>query len=101
MPHMIVRVPPKGPISYDLNLHFDYSNVFGIGAGYRNSDALIAFVSFKIRDQFMIIYSFDYTISQLGISTGGAHEVSIRYEFFLGDPRKPPKNVRQIPCPKF
>lgn len=79
MPHMIVRVPPKGPISYDLNLHFDYSNVFGIGAGYRNSDALIAFVSFKIRDQFMIMYSFDYTISGIQKVSSNTHELSFKF----------------------
>jgi hypothetical protein len=46
-------------------------------------------------------YSYDYTVSKLGIGTGGAHEVSVRYEFFLGDPRKPAKNVRKLPCPRF
>lgn len=46
-------------------------------------------------------YSFDYTLSQLGIESGGAHEVSVSYEFFLGNPRKPPKNVRKIPCPRL
>ena len=51
-------------------------------------------------DKMNIGYSFDYTISELGIASGGAHEISISYRF-PPDPRKPPLNVRQIPCPKF
>lgn len=44
-------------------------------------------------------YSFDYTISDLGIGTGGAHEISIVYSFNLGDPRKPTEDVRKLRCP--
>lgn len=44
-------------------------------------------------------YSFDYTLSNLGIATGGAHEVSITYTFKWGDPRKPSRDVRELKCP--
>jgi len=44
-------------------------------------------------------YSFDYTISDLGIGTGGAHEISIAYSFSLGDPLKPAADVRRLKCP--
>lgn len=44
-------------------------------------------------------YSFDYTLSDLGIGTGGAHEVSIVYSFNLGDPLKPAADVRRLKCP--
>jgi type IX secretion system PorP/SprF family membrane protein len=46
-------------------------------------------------------YSFDYTLSSLTIQSGGAHEVSAIYNFRLGNSRKPPMNVRRIPCPEF
>jgi len=94
----------------DAGLYFTYEP-FVFGTWYRglpfkpidgisNNEAVI-FLAGISTNGLHIGYSFDYTISQLGIATGGAHEVSIRYEFFLGDPRKPPKNVRRIPCPKF
>lgn len=94
----------------DAGLYFTYEP-FVFGTWYRglpfkpvdgisNHESLIFLVGISTNG-LHIGYSFDYTLSQLGIATGGAHEVSIRYEFFLGDPRKPPKNVRQIPCPKF
>lgn len=44
-------------------------------------------------------YSFDYTISDLGINSGGAHEISLVYTFSLADPSKPPKEVRDVKCP--
>ena len=44
-------------------------------------------------------YSFDYTLSDLGIGTGGAHEISIAYSFSLGDPLKPAEDVRRLKCP--
>lgn len=106
-----VQYKQQGQFSQlDAGLYFTYEP-FVVGTWYRglpfkpveglaNNEALI-FLAGVSSNGLHIGYSFDYTISQLGISTGGAHEVSIRYEFFLGDPRKPPKNVRQIPCPKF
>ena len=63
-------------------------------------ESIIALIGFS-QNGFNFGYSFDYTVSDLGINAGGAHEVSLSYEMFIGDPRKPPKHVRQIPCPKF
>ncbi|MCG8308034.1 MAG: type IX secretion system membrane protein PorP/SprF [Cytophagales bacterium] len=94
----------------DAGLYFTYEP-FVFGTWYRglpfkpvdgisNNESII-FLAGVSTNGLHIGYSFDYTVSKLGIATGGAHEVSVRYEFFLGDPRKPPKNVRRIPCPKF
>lgn len=68
--------------------------------GSFNNDGLIALVGMS-HNGFNIGYSFDYTLSNLGIRSGGAHEVSISFDFFLGDPRRPPLNARRIPCPRF
>lgn len=67
-----------------------------------NNESVVVLVGFskKTRDSiFRVGYSYDITISRLGTSSGGAHEFSISYAWFTGDPRKPPKNVRLIPCP--
>ncbi len=94
----------------DLGLYLTYEPVlFGLWyrgvpfkplEGQPNNDAIIFLVGVSTNN-LHIGYSFDYTTSQLGIASGGAHELSLSYEFFLGDPRKPPKNVRKIPCPRF
>lgn len=68
--------------------------------GFSNNESAIILVGLTTNG-LNIGYSFDYTISKLGIESGGAHELSLSYEFSLRDPRKPPKNIRLIPCPKF
>jgi len=63
-------------------------------------DAIIGLIGIKT-DQLRIGYSYDFTISNLISSTGGAHEISLTYEFnnlSFGQQRK---RIRAIPCPEF
>jgi len=46
-------------------------------------------------------YSYDFTISNLIGSTGGAHEISIVYEFNNLSIGQLKKRIRAIPCPEF
>ena len=66
--------------------------------GIANSDALIFMVGVESK-RATFGYSFDYTISDLGIGTGGAHEISITYNFSAGDPSKPSAEIRRLRCP--
>lgn len=79
IPSMLVKFPPRGPWAFDLNLHMDYKNFLNVGLGYRNTDALMAFVNFRIIDQLTIGYSFDYTLSRIQLGAKNTHEVSIRF----------------------
>lgn len=67
---------------------------------FHNNESVIFLVGVSTNN-LNIGYSYDYTLSTLGMASGGAHEISLSYEFSLRDPRIPPKNVRRIPCPKF
>ncbi len=55
------------------------------------------------QDNFSIGYSYDMTISNLGLPSGGAHEISIAYLFDLDISIKKPllKIKRNLSCPKF
>lgn len=66
--------------------------------GVASNEAIIVMTGFMMK-QTTIGYSFDYTISELSIGTGGAHEISLTYQFSLEDPRKPPRDVRELRCP--
>jgi len=79
LPSANFRLPPKGPVSLDLNLMFDIKNTVGLGVGYRNTDAVIALVNIKIKEQFSIAYSFDYTLSKIQLGAQNTHELSLRY----------------------
>lgn len=73
--------------------------------GFSNNESIVLLVGFTKKggkgDFFNVGYSYDFTISQLGSASGGAHELSISYSWSNKDPRKPPKHVMQIPCPDF
>ena len=103
----------QGPISqldFGLNYHID---PVSIGVWYRgkpfetnvigtvNQDALI-FVMGLYLANFNVGYSYDFSVSELSTSSGGAHEISIVYEF-VAKPisRSVKKRNRLIPCPTF
>ncbi len=72
--------------------------------GFSNNESVVLLVGLTKRgpkDVLTIGYSYDYTISKLGPSSGGAHEFSISYAWSTRDPRKPPKDKLIIPCPKI
>jgi type IX secretion system PorP/SprF family membrane protein len=84
--------------------------IFGLwyrGVPYRpveqqsNRDALVFMAGVNLISGVNVGYSFDYTVSQLGIQTGGAHEISI--SFLLGDRNQLKTRTRDtiLPCPKF
>ena len=65
---------------------------------FPNNEALIFMVGVSQKNM-SIGYSYDYTLSELGTAAGGAHELSLIISFDAGDPRKPPREVRELRCP--
>lgn len=64
-------------------------------------DALV-FSLALLFNTFQVGYSYDFTISDLSTSAGGAHEISLIYEFALKPFRRGVrKKYRQLPCPTF
>ena len=95
-------------MSLGVNYHID--PVF-IGIWYRgkpfektvqgnvNQDAMILQMGMYL-DKLTIGYSYDYSISQLSTTAGGAHEISIMYEFATKPiHRGVKKRNRLLPCP--
>ncbi len=89
----------------DLGLYW-YKNPLVFGFWYRGipiinnesrGDALCFLVGYKI-EQFSIGYSYDFTISKLVASTGGAHEIALIYEFQTSRHKK---KRHMVPCPEF
>lgn len=95
----------------DLGAYLTYSPIT-LGVWYRgipisanglNQDALVALVGFRF-DNFSFGYSYDMTISNLGFSTGGSHEISLAYQFNPIESSKPPRSrnrKKELSCPKF
>lgn len=67
--------------------------------GKPNNEALIPMIGF-IQKGWTFTYSYDYTISSLTTKqSGGAHEISLIYEFKV--PYRKSGIQRRIPCPNF
>jgi len=60
-------------------------------------DALAFLVGYKM-DQLRVGYSYDFTISNLVSSTGGAHEIILTWEFKT---TRQKKRKRMVPCAEF
>ena len=75
---------------------------FVIGAWFRhdfeNADAVVPMLGLEWKG-FRIAYSYDITLSQLGGTTGGAHEVSAGYQFSCFNQKR--LRERAINCPRF
>jgi len=91
----------------DLGLYY-YKNPLIFGLWYRGiplvtsqaGDAIIGLIGIKT-SQLHIGYSYDFTISNLISSTGGAHEISLVYEFNNLSLGQLKKRIKAIPCPEF
>lgn len=66
-----------------------------------NRDALVMMVGLNLLNGLNIGYSFDYTVSQLGIQSGGAHELSVSMTLPNSYQGKPSRRDTILPCPKF
>jgi type IX secretion system PorP/SprF family membrane protein len=98
----------------DVGLYFTFEPII-VGTWYRgipfkevngftNNESLVILVGLTLKgknDILNIGYSYDYTLSQLGPGSGGAHEFSLVYSWPTRNPRKPPKDKLIIPCPDF
>ncbi len=95
----------------DIGLHFLYDPVM-IGLWYRgipiqqnvkdniSQDAVVIILGFQF-EKMEIGYSYDFTVSELGPISGGAHEVALKYKLGIQMQAKTKKKEKYIPCPTF
>jgi len=94
-------------VQTDIGLYY-YKDPLIFGLWYRGipflttqaGDAVIGLVGIKTKN-LHIGYSYDFTISNLIASSGGAHELSIVYEFTSFSVGTTKRRIRAIPCPEF
>ncbi len=71
----------------------------GYKPGYDNSDAVILLAGVHFNN-FKFAYSYDITISEVWANTGGAHELSVIYEYENPHKKRRKRRVK-LACPKF
>lgn len=111
-PSFIYRMQGKTFQQLDLGVNYHIDPV-SVGLWYRGKpfqqtvvnsvqqDALILYLGLYFK-QLTIGYSYDFTISNLQTASGGAHEISIVWEFNTKATQKDvKKKYKLIPCPTF
>jgi type IX secretion system PorP/SprF family membrane protein len=95
----------------DIGTYFLYEPVV-LGLWYRgipieqnvkdniSQDAIVVVLGFQL-EKVEISYSYDVTISELGPSAGGAHEIAVKYNLNVFKGNKSKKREKFIPCPTF
>jgi len=64
---------------------------------FENADAIIPMIGFHWKN-LRIAYSYDYSLSKLKDVSGGAHEVSVSWQFATVEKRR---EIKAIKCPRF
>jgi type IX secretion system PorP/SprF family membrane protein len=95
----------------DIGTYFLYEPVV-LGIWYRgipikqnvrdniSQDAVVVVLGFQL-EKMEISYSYDVTVSELGPSTGGTHEIALKYNLDVFRGGKTKKKEKYIPCPVF
>ncbi|MEB2774543.1 type IX secretion system membrane protein PorP/SprF [Algoriphagus sp. D3-2-R+10] len=66
-----------------------------------NQDSIIFMLGLKLDSGMVIGYSYDFWVSNIDSLTKGAHELSIRYQFLIGEPKYKGQRNRILKCFDF
>jgi hypothetical protein len=65
-----------------------------------SQDAMVVILGFQF-EKLELGYSYDFTVSELGPISGGAHEVAVKYKLQMATQVKTKRKDKFIPCPTF
>lgn len=95
LPGIYLGFTKGAPVDLQLQIMMDYQRKFNVGLGYRNTDAVIAFLGFHLGDRWRMMYSFDFITSKLRTNTLHSHEITLSFS-----PCRIPSSDQQL-CPLF
>ncbi|MFH1321190.1 MAG: type IX secretion system membrane protein PorP/SprF [Bacteroidota bacterium] len=90
IPSAHVKLGLLTPVSFDINVRYDWLNKFWIGISYRKVEGILGLVGFNI-GMFEVGYAYDFTLSRLRKYSGSTHEIIIGFRV--------PKKEQDYRCP--
>ncbi len=95
VPGIYLSYTKNTPINMQIHALFEYNRAFSFGLGFRNTDALIGMIGFRIKEQWKIGYAYDFILSKLRPNTVHTHELTFSFS--------PCKNYSEgtSSCPTF
>ena len=79
-PSAMIKGVVGAPISIDISANALIFNRVNFGLAYRLDADVSALAGFRITDQIMIGYAYDYSTSELQNYNSGSHEIFLRFE---------------------
>ncbi|HTL81102.1 MAG TPA: type IX secretion system membrane protein PorP/SprF [Bacteroidia bacterium] len=77
----LLKYVHPAPFQFDLGLRGIYKEKFWLGASYRSMDAIAMYAGFVMRENLILGYSYDYTLTNIGNYSTGTHELIIGIRF--------------------
>ncbi|MBK6263845.1 type IX secretion system membrane protein PorP/SprF [Marivirga sp. S37H4] len=94
-PSVLIRGQEGAPLNFDINTSVIFYDLLNVGLSYRNIDAVVSYIDFKLSESFHFSYSYDWTTSAIRNASSGTHEFMINYRVRL-------KEIHDdVTCPKF
>ena len=84
-PSLLVKTVFTAPSTFDLNAKVIYKDMLSLGASYRYKDAVVVVVGLE-KENFVLGYAYDVTLSNVRRYSGGSHEIVLGYN--IADSKK-------------
>jgi len=78
-PSILLKYTIASPFQFDVNARLFYKENLWTGISYRHDESVVSMVGIQ-RDEFMIGYAFDYTLSSIRNYSAGTHELYLEYQ---------------------
>ncbi len=83
VPSVMVKSVTGAPTQIDVNIKFQYQDLFWLGGGYRSNNGFMGMLGLNVGNTFNVGYAYDYTTSLVNTASRGTHEIIIG--FLLGN----------------
>jgi type IX secretion system PorP/SprF family membrane protein len=94
-PSVLIRGQEGAPLNFDINTSVLFYDLLNVGVSYRNIDAVVSYIDFKLSESFHFSYSYDWTTSDIRRASNGTHEFMLNYRVRL-------RNIHDnVICPNF
>ena len=80
-PSILLKYVNNAPLQADISLSFLAKKSIGFGVAYKSLGFLSTFMSYTIKDMFVIGYGFDFSMNPLQGYSKGTHEAMLQWRF--------------------
>jgi type IX secretion system PorP/SprF family membrane protein len=80
-PQTMIKIVQNAPIQFEVNTNFLIKNKIWAGVSYRSSSEISAILGLQISPQFLVNYSYDYSLTKIQKYSQGSHEITLGYLF--------------------